>query len=70
MALVRSVIRSRRDSGAILPLSGSTSAQTIVAPVCRIATFVGSAVIGVETTSSPGSDIGQQERRVQRRGAG
>ena len=42
------------DSGSILPVAGSISAQTIFAPIVCIGSFVAIQVIGVDITSFPG----------------
>ena len=52
-AFVRGVMAASTDAPVTLPLRGSTSAHATVAPAWRMAMFVGSAVIAVETTSSP-----------------
>ena len=53
IARVRGVMRSATESGSILP-SAPTSANTGVAPTCRIVFTVEQKVMGVVMTSSPG----------------
>ena len=53
-ARVLSVIACSTSRASMLPVSGSTSTNTGVAPACRIAFAVAMNVIGVVMTSSPG----------------
>ncbi len=53
-AAVRGVIAAATAAGSRFIVSGSTSASTGVAPVCKIALTVAQNVIGVVITSSPG----------------
>src|SRR5208283_945865 len=54
IARVRGVIAASILAGSRLPVSGSTSTKTGVAPACRMAVAVAIKVIGVVMTSSPG----------------
>ena len=62
-ARVRLVIARSTWRASMLPVSGSTSTNTGVAPACRMALAVAMKVIGVVMTSSPGPMLSALRQR-------